>query len=133
MPAQSSGAAAEHVTGELCFIAKIFLAVLAVETIVACPAQPRHADAFADFEATGDFTEFDHGADDFMAGNEGQLRLSEFAVDDMQVRATYGARKHANQDLPRTGRRPCPFNRAQRIADPFEKHRAHEPDTYLKH
>ena len=59
-------------------------------------------------------------------GGRRQLQTIQLAIDDVQVRATHGARKHANENLSRSRRRPCRFNLVQRFAGLLEKHGAHE-------
>ncbi len=66
-------------------------------------AQPRNADAFADPEALHSRPEPVDPANDLMTGNDRRHRTGQFAVNDMQVRATdaTGADLDANLAGPR--------------------------------
>jgi hypothetical protein len=64
-------------------------------------AEPGHADTVPNGKALHALAFFYHGADDFMSGNQRQLRLGQFAVHHMQVGPAHAASVNAEQNLLR--------------------------------
>jgi hypothetical protein len=98
-------AAIDLVAGETGPVAQIFAAAAAVLADTAGPAEPWHADPVADREAFGIGSLFHDGADDFVAGHQRQLRVGQFAVEDVQIGAADGTGLDRDQQLPRSGPR----------------------------
>ncbi len=95
--------AVDGVAGKLGIVAEIFLAILAIRTSAAGPAQPGDADAVADFKLNDAIAPLRHFADDLMAEDERQFGLRQFAVDNVQIGAADGAGVDADQELARAG------------------------------
>src|SRR5262249_11508682 len=92
-------AAVTGVAGEQRGIAEVFAAAPAIPAHPAGMAEPRHPDALALREAVDAVADGGDAADDLVTGNDGQLGIRQFAIDDMKVRATDAARRHLDQDL----------------------------------
>ena len=89
-------AAVAVVTRELRAVAEVLLAGAAVAAVAVGPTEPRNADA----------TPFaDDLADDLVADHERQLRPSQLAVDDVEIRPADTACLDANDELARSGGR----------------------------
>ena len=61
----------------------------------------------------------------FVAENERQFWLRQFAINDVQIRPANRARGDADQNLIRGRLRFSDLSRYERLADFFEQHRAH--------
>ena len=99
-------------------IAEILLAAPAIGADAAGVAEPRNADALTQaqpFDASPDHID---PADDLVARNDRHLRVGQFPIDDMQVRAADAARGHLDSNLTRP-RLPigeiCPFKRSPKL------------------
>jgi len=110
--------AVARVPGEERAIAEIFLAAPAIGADAAGVAEPRNADALTHaqpFDASPDHID---PADDLGARNDRHLRVGQFPIDDMQVRAADAARGHVDSNLTRP-RLPigeiCPFKRSPKL------------------
>src|SRR5207249_7414514 len=118
-------AAVDPVAREARPLAEVFPSPCAVTAGAAAPAEPRHADAVARRESARSVARLDHGPDDLMSWNEGQLRLRQLTVDDVKVRAAHTAGRHAQEDL--TGPRPRPRDLPEHQGPSrcLENHRSH--------
>src|SRR5207249_3117118 len=79
--------AVDVVAGKTCAIAKIFATGTAELTFATGPAQPWNADPVALaklFYIASDFFDTSH---DFVSGNQRQLRLRQFAIDNVEIGA----------------------------------------------
>src|SRR5579863_2022412 len=92
-------AAIERVAGEAGRIAQILAAALAVAALAARMAGPRHADPVADRKPGDARSQRGHDPDDFVARYQRSLRMSELAVDHMQVGAADAASVNVDQQL----------------------------------
>ncbi len=63
-------------------------------------AEPRNANAHADCKRAGIAADRIDAADDLVAGHDGELRIRQFAVDDMKVGAADPASGDPHPDLP---------------------------------
>jgi hypothetical protein len=98
-------AAIDLVAGEPRAVAQILMAAAAVLADATGPAEPWHADPVADREPVGiGSTVHDH-ADDFVTGHQRQLRVAQFAVEDVQIGPADGTGLDRDQQLPRSGPR----------------------------
>ena len=77
-------------------------------------AQPRHAQPLTDGEAFDTPPSGNHGADDLMAGYQGQPGLGKFAVQYVQVGAAYAAGADLEQHLVGATFWPWQFGQSQR-------------------
>src|SRR2546428_5219277 len=82
--------AVDRVAGELRVVAKILARRSTINAITIRPAEPRDSDTIANFKTAGPARTFD-AADDLVAGDQGQLGIGQFAVDDVEVGAANGA------------------------------------------
>ncbi len=64
-------------------------------------------------------------ADDFMAGDDGQFRIGQFAIDHMKIRPADRAGGYANAYLARLQRARCDLSFRKRQTGPVEHHGAH--------
>ena len=121
-------AAVQMIAGVAGGPAQVLASRQAVGAGAAAEAQPRHADPLAFGEPLDAQAQRRHPADDLVAGDEGQFRLGQFAVDDMQVGAADPAGRHPDEDL--AGRRFGTRHPAagQRRAGGVEDHGAHGGD-----
>src|SRR4029077_11457551 len=95
------------ITSEQRTIAKIFLAIAAELAVPAGLAQPRYADAAANFKRSDTVADHIDMADNFVTRHEWEPRIWQFAIDDMQIGAPHAARGDATSHLairrPRIG------------------------------
>ena len=123
-------AAVELIAREAGALAEVLAAAQAVAALAARPAEPGHADALAGREGVNSVPGADHGSDDLVPGHEGQLRLSELAVDDVQVGTADAARVDADEHLATRDlgirENACP----QRAAGLVQDHRAHVGEEF---
>jgi hypothetical protein len=66
-------------------------------------AKPGDANPFAHLQVFNSGTDGIYPADNFMSGNHRQLRIGEFAVDDVQIRATNPAGENLYANFVRAG------------------------------
>ncbi len=118
-------AAIDLIAGEASPVAQILMTGAAILAYPAGPAEPRHADPVADLEAIDLRALFDDGADDLVAGDQRQLCLGQFAVDDMQIGAAQCAGAYLQQQLSRTGTRRRHIGGGERAAYRYQELRAH--------
>jgi hypothetical protein len=109
-------AAVQVVAGEASPLAEVLAARTAVAARAARPAEPRNPDAGA---------ALDGGADDLVAEDERELRISQIAVRDVEVGATDAAGTDRHENLPccRLGLRQ--LARDERLRRRLEHHRTH--------
>src|SRR5262245_66693338 len=84
-------AAVDLISGKASEVAEVFAAGNAVAAGATGPAEPGDADAVARLKALDPLAIAGHTADDFVAGNQWQLGLGQFAIDDVQISAAYAA------------------------------------------
>ena len=87
-------AAVDLVAGEPGLVAEVLLASLTKHTRAAGATEPGHADPLADLETAHPVAERLHHADDLVPEHQGQLRLSQFAVEDVEIGAAHAASAH---------------------------------------
>ena len=87
-------------------------------------AEPRHADARAERRVDAVADRLDP-ADDLVAGNDRQLRIGQFAVDDVQIGAADAAGLDAHADLAGARLGLGPFLDREPLAGPPVNHGAH--------
>ena len=73
------------IAGETCTIAKILTRRSIITAFAAGPAEPRNADALANGKFLDAFGDLFEAADDLVAGNERQLRIWQFSIDNMKI------------------------------------------------
>jgi hypothetical protein len=95
-------AAVTLVAGVASAVAEVLALTLAIAAAPAATAEPRHADPVADGELLDALPMCENTSDDLVSGNERELRLLEFAIDDVQVGATDAAREHIEQQVVRS-------------------------------
>jgi hypothetical protein len=66
-------------------------------------AEPRNADALTDAQSLDARSERVDSANDLVTGNDRHLRIGQFAIDDMQVRAADTASRDLHPNLARSG------------------------------
>jgi hypothetical protein len=110
------------VAGEARAVAEVLAARAAVAALAVGPAEPGHAHPRPGREALAATKDPRH---DLVTGHERELRLTQLAVDDVQVRAAHPAREDLQRKLARAGLRVGQLRRAQRRAWLIEHHRAH--------
>jgi hypothetical protein len=115
-------AAVDVVARESGAVAEVLAARAAEAAGAVGPSEPRHADSLARREA---LAAGGHAPDDLVAGDEWELRLRELAVDDMDVGAADAAGGDLEQDLSGSGLRLREVGWPERLALPFQHHRAH--------
>ena len=115
----------QRIAGEAGLLTKVLATGTAKAAVATRPAQPRNTDARADFKPFRSFAALDDFTDDFVARDKREFRLSQLAIDDMQVGPTDGAGANADQDLAdaRFGRWQIRF--AERLPGSGEHHCAH--------
>ncbi len=113
------------VAGEQRRIAEVFRARAAIGACAAGMAEPGHAGPASHPRRVDARPYCIDDTDDFMPGNQRQLRMIELAVDDMQVRAADGAGFDLQPYLSRARRRIRPLHEDERHPRPFENHRFH--------
>ena len=84
-------AAIAGIAGEFRGVAEVFVTRQAGAASLAGMAEPGYADPFAERKAGDAGAEHIDAADDFMAGNDRQARIGQFAVVDVQIGATDAA------------------------------------------
>jgi hypothetical protein len=101
-------AAITRVASEPRRIAQIFASCAAVRTNAAGGGEPRQADVRAERKTADAGTDRSHPADNLVARHDRQLRIRQFAVDQVQIGAANAAGRNLNQDLTlaRLGNRP---------------------------
>jgi hypothetical protein len=72
--------------------------------MAAGPAQPGYADPRSNLMLRAVAT-LEHGADDLVTRYDGQLRIGELAIDQVQIGAAHSAGTDLDQDLPGAGHR----------------------------
>ncbi len=100
------------IAGAACVRAEILAPRHAIAAMPAAAAQPRHADPGADAGGGDAGSACGDRADDLVAGDDGDLRVRQLTVDEMQVGAADAAGAHGNLHLARAGLGPR--QRAQR-------------------
>ncbi len=115
-------AAVARIAGEQRMIAEIFPAFAAVAATAAGPAEPGNADAHAGRKRVNAGADGIDPADDFVARYDGQFRIWQFAIDDVQVGAAYPA---GSDCAPSPHRRPA----ADRAAPQVEAERPSRSST----
>jgi hypothetical protein len=116
--------AVARIAGEQRRIAEIFAAGQTIGTMAAGVAEPRDADTHADAQPL-DADRID-AANDFMARNNWQFRIWQFAVDDVQIGTADAAGGDLYSNLARTGFGVREFLPDERPADLFQDHCIHE-------
>ena len=114
--------------GEQRRIAEVFASAPAIGAGPVGMAEPRDADARAELEAHALADRLD-AADNLMSRHDGQLRIGQFAVDDVQVGATDAAGLDPDANLARSGRWVGPLLHAELFMHPMQDHGAHESDA----
>ena len=89
-------------------------------------AKPGHADALADLQAADAGAEPVDASDDFMAGNDRDARMGQFAVHHMQIGAADPAGGNFQPDLAGAGEGVGALDGLQRRSDPVQHHGAHK-------
>ena len=107
-------------------VAEIFVAADAGAAALAGVAEPGHADALADLEAADAGAETIDPSDDFMAGNDRDARVGQFAVDDMEIGAADAAGRDFQADFAGAGQGIGTLRPFERRADPVENHGMHQ-------
>ena len=74
-----------RVTGELRVIAKVLIAPLAIGTCTASGPEPGNSDSHSGPKIVDILADPIDPPDNFVTGNDRQLRIWQFAVDDMEV------------------------------------------------
>ena len=95
--------AVARVSGEERAIAEIFLSAHAIGADAAGVAEPRNADALAHAQPLDAGPDRIDPADDLVARDDRHLRVGQFAIDDMQIRAADAAGGHFHSNLARPG------------------------------
>ena len=90
------------VASEPGLLTEIFSIRTAISALATGPSQPWDSNAFAKLKSPDSVAKLLNAADDFVAGNQGQFRFGQFAIDDVQIGSAYGARSDAHKDLFRT-------------------------------
>jgi hypothetical protein len=98
------------------------LAKLALST---GPAEPRNSNAIPNAKSSDPFTNRFDSPDNFVSENQGQFRLRQFAVDNMQIGSTNGACGNADEKLARCRTRRVHVAQDKRRPNLFQQHRAH--------
>ena len=117
-------AAVPGVTGEQRRVAKVLARVEAIGAVAAGMAEPGHADARAELQTDAVAGRLDP-ADDLVAGDDRQLRVRQFAVDDMQIGAADAAGLDPHADLPRARLGFGPLLHREPLVDSPQNHGAH--------
>jgi hypothetical protein len=90
-------AAVDRVACEAGRVAQVLSPTRAVRAVSTGMSHPRHADSIAYAEPIDACSDTRHYADYLVAWDDRHLRMSEFAVDHVQVRATDAARSYVDQ------------------------------------
>src|SRR5262249_26483173 len=80
-------------------VAQVFPPTSTINPFAARPAEPGDTHALADGKALHSLVFFHNSADNLVAGNQGQFRLGQFTVDNMQIGAADSAGTNLKQDL----------------------------------
>lgn len=80
--------AVDLITGESSPVTEVFAAGLAIPSVAARKAEPRHANPVANRQSIDSLSSCHHGPNNFVPQHQRQLWIAEFAIDDMQVRST---------------------------------------------
>jgi hypothetical protein len=88
-------------------------------------AKPRDPDTLADPQLVHARADRIDTADDLVPGNDGELRLGKFTVDDMQIRTTHAASEDSYPYFISTGVRVGEISPLQRCLESPEYHRLH--------
>jgi hypothetical protein len=107
-------------------IAEILTMSLAIETMAAGPSKPGDADASAEDSGIDAITGGFGNSDNLMSGNDRQLGIGQFAIDQVEIRAANGASLDADADFTRTRCRQRPFFGHQRLPDRMQDHGFHD-------
>ena len=81
-------------------------------------AEPRNADALPYAEPLDAAPDHIDAPDNLVAGDDWNLRVGQFAIDDVQVGAAYAADADLHSNLPRSGLwigEVCPFERSPKL------------------
>src|SRR2546428_2395182 len=78
--------AVDRVAGELRVVAKILARRSTINAITIRPAEPRDSDTIANFKTASPARTFD-ASDDLVTENQRQLRIGQFAVDNVKIGA----------------------------------------------
>jgi hypothetical protein len=87
--------------------------------------EPGHADTFADPPIDDSGADPLHDADDLVAGDDGQTRIGQITVHDVQIRATDCACLDADDELVRAGLGVRTLLQSQRMSWAVQDHCAH--------
>ena len=129
------------ITGKPGCIAEVFLVAAAVSAVAAGPAEPRDTDPVSLLKPLHSFTDPGNPADHLMSGHQRQLRLVQFAVNDMEVGAADAAGMDPDEELTGFRFRNRQLFQHKGFPDPFEHHGAHQrfsfqhkgfPQTFLR-
>ncbi len=90
------------------------------------PAQPGNPDPLTDTEVLDSGADLSDPADNLVTDDERQLRVWQFAIDDVQIRAANRARRHAHEQLARASTRHGHFDTLERPTDGGKNHRTHD-------
>jgi len=118
-------AAVDLVAGKARVVAKILAARAAEEASAVGEAEPRHANALADGEASHLVADSFYTPHDLVAEYERKLRMREIAVEHMKIRAAHAASDDFDEDLVGLWPGQRQLCRAERLARPIEQHRLH--------
>src|SRR3712207_5835818 len=120
-------AAVKLVAGEPGVITEVLPACKAVAAGAVSVAGPGDADTITDREPLHSLTHLFHRADDLVSGDQGQLRVLDSAVHDVQIRPAHGAGVDPQEGLLRRRLKLRNLCDAQRLARRVKDHRAHSP------
>src|SRR5262249_47518315 len=115
----------ELVAGEARPLTEVLPPAAAVAAGAAGPAQPGHADALAHREAIHPLALLHHPADDLLAQDQGEFRLSQVAVEHMQVGAADAAGMDAQEELLGAWPGHGQIGLAEWLPWPFQEHGTH--------
>src|SRR5207248_3474138 len=115
--------AIEGVTGKSRLIAQVLARGTAEAALATGPAQPGHADPFADGKPFRALAAFDHFTNDFVARNEREFWSSQFAIDHVQVRPADGASADPHKHLTCFWSRQRQFGFPERLPRSGHDHR----------
>jgi hypothetical protein len=93
----------ERISGEARFRTQILPPCPAIIAYSTRPAQPGYTHAVAWPEATGIRARADNLSHNLVAGNQRQLRVLQFSVDEVEIRPANRTRLDSHEDLPASG------------------------------
>jgi hypothetical protein len=94
---------------------QIFAAALALRALATRVAEPRNTDAIAGNEVGHTVTHLIDDADDFVTGDQRDLRVGQIAVDHMEIRPAHAACAHLDQQLARQRNRQLALDRLELV------------------